>query len=246
MEVLEEVGAEHNTAHKAAIVRLDVLEKELQQLRRQVTTQRRDSVGARGPQPAAASQSTADDRPHCTRQRRTECTPQPEPRPSTLRSPQAWHMDTAGHTWQGEAQHNTCARSGGTETMAGDLRGGTETFTGAVHPRRHRIPRHDHRDRIATRRCSMYRTAMCALKDGQSVPSPILEETVHYTRPASVQREKWAKCSAPLHARRRLARTASTPATKRSRMSTTGTGRTAAAGINCTGRRLGPAKARTA
>ena len=35
VEVLEEVGAEHSTAHKAATVRMDVLQKELRQLRRQ-------------------------------------------------------------------------------------------------------------------------------------------------------------------------------------------------------------------
>ena len=65
------------------------------------------------PQPAPeappAQQATAEARPTIPIRGRDmpHSTPQPEPRPSTPRSPGAWHMDRAGHTWQGEAQHHS-------------------------------------------------------------------------------------------------------------------------------------------
>ena len=79
------------------------------------------------PQPtqAPAPQSTADDRPRIPVRGKDvpHSTPQPEqrpePRPSTPRSPHAWHMDRAGHTWRGEAPHSSSHRwPGGTGTTS--------------------------------------------------------------------------------------------------------------------------------
>ena len=65
------------------------------------------------PQPTAeaptATQGTAESRPVIPIRGRDvpHSTPQPEHRSSTPKSPQAWHMDRASHTWQGEAQHQS-------------------------------------------------------------------------------------------------------------------------------------------
>ena len=65
VEVLEEVGAEHSTAHKAAAVRMGVLEKEMQQLHRQVIAQQRENPGGHGRSmtPCRGSNSSHDRSP---------------------------------------------------------------------------------------------------------------------------------------------------------------------------------------